>query len=107
MVHRLKPQYSEPFVYRRELIRTNMPGGTGTSTGVHYDQIFLRGASEDVLTAWVPIGDLLPQGGGLMYLEGSQKLGQETERNFEKMCAEKGMSKEESLSAFNSNVSAS
>lgn len=53
---------------RRTLIRNNTPGNT--AIGVHYDQLFLRhGEDDSAVTAWVPIGDVTIQGGGLIYLE--------------------------------------
>lgn len=55
---------------RRTLLRNNTPGNK--AIGVHYDQIFLRYNKPNSVTAWVPIGDIDIQGGGLIYLEGSK-----------------------------------
>lgn len=54
------------------------------ASAVHYDQLFLRaGKARATLTAWVPIGDVPVQRGGLMYLEDSVKIGEAKEREFE------------------------
>lgn len=52
---------------RRTLLRNNIPGTK--PIGVHYDQIFLRHGDPTSVTAWVPIGDIKLNGGGLIYLE--------------------------------------
>lgn len=52
---------------RRTLLRNNTPGNK--AIGVHYDQIFLRHGEDTFVTAWVPIGDIKVDGGGLIYLE--------------------------------------
>lgn len=52
---------------RRTLLRNNVPGNK--AIGVHYDQIFLRHGEPTSVTAWVPIGDVSINGGGLIYLE--------------------------------------
>jgi phytanoyl-CoA hydroxylase len=54
---------------RRSLLRNNIPGSK--AIGPHYDQIFLRYGDTTNLTAWVPMGDISINGGGLIYLEGS------------------------------------
>jgi len=105
MVRRIQPDWRSPFILRRHLIRSNVPFAKGTSTGVHYDQIFLRAAPPTTLTAWVPIGDCGPMNGGLMYLEGSVATGERIEQGFTELCEKKGMSEEERLYAFNQNVS--
>lgn len=56
--------------FRRSLLRNNVPGTT--PVGVHYDQIFLRHGEPTSVTAWVPIGDIKLNGGGLIYLEDSK-----------------------------------
>jgi hypothetical protein len=105
MVRRMHPEWTSPFVFRRQLIRTNLPSCTGTATGVHYDHIFLRDGPPTALTAWVPIGDCSPINGGLMYLEDSVGVGQAIEEEFTRQGQEKGFSKEDATYAFNSNVS--
>lgn len=52
---------------RRTLLRNNTPGNK--AIGVHYDQIFLRHGEPTAFTAWVPIGDVSLEGGGLIYME--------------------------------------
>lgn len=52
---------------RRTLLRNNIPGSK--PIGVHYDQIFLRYGEPTSVTAWVPMGDIKLNGGGLVYLE--------------------------------------
>jgi phytanoyl-CoA hydroxylase len=74
----------------------------GTATKVHFDQCFLRGAPATSLTAWVPIGDIPPESGGLLYLENSVPLGQAFEEEFTKNNA--SLSDAERLSAFNVNM---
>ena len=74
----------------------------GTATKVHFDQCFLRGAPATSLTAWVPIGDVPPESGGLLYLENSVPLGQAFEEEFTKNNAT--LSDAERLSAFNVNM---
>lgn len=86
----------------RSLLRCAVPGGD--STPVHYDQIFLRGGPPTSITAWVPIGDVEIASGGLIYLEGSHKLGVDLERKFSEQNA--GLTKEERVSAFNKNMMA-
>lgn len=51
----------------RTILRNNVPGNK--AIGVHYDLIFLRHGDDSVLTAWVPLGDIKVEGGGLIYLE--------------------------------------
>ena len=57
---------------KRSLLRNNVPGTK--PIGVHYDQIFLRYGEESNITAWVPMGDVALEGGGLIYLEDSKLL---------------------------------
>ena len=87
---------------KRSMLRHNAPGSR--STGIHYDQLFLRHGASEFLTAWVPIGDCAANGGGLMYLEGSSHIGKEIEKEF--MERARDMTDEERLSAFNKNMSA-
>lgn len=53
---------------RRSLLRNNTPGNR--AIGVHYDQSFMRYGEPTSVTAWVPMGDVRLEGGGLIYLEG-------------------------------------
>ena len=106
MVTRLKPTWTSPFVFTRQIWRTNIPGAKGTSTGVHYDHIFLRHGPPTALTAWVPVGDCAPSMGGLMYLSDSVSLGAEIEAEFSKLSAAKEFSDTEAKYAFNANMDA-
>lgn len=63
----------ETFLHRRKIIRHIAPGqaGIGTATQAHYDLVYLREGSDQVLSAWIPLGDCPVSLGGLTYLEGS------------------------------------
>jgi phytanoyl-CoA hydroxylase len=87
---------------KRTLIRNNCPGNK--AVGVHYDQIFLRHGEPTAMTAWVPIGDVKPEGGGLIYLEGSEKIGEQIENEFSEKAKANGLTPEEMESAFNRNM---
>ena len=104
MVQRIRPEWTDVFTLRRHLYRANIPNAHGASTGVHYDQIFLRGGPPTAVTGWVPIGDCLPEQGGLMYLEDSVDLGMEIEKEFDRE-ARTNLTDEKRISAYNSNVS--
>lgn len=92
--------WDEEVLLQRTMLRHNVPGGD--STGVHYDKLFLRGGDAFFLTAWVPIGDTRHNGGGLIYLEDSSKLGQAIEEDFNRRATD--FSPEERISAFNRNM---
>ena len=87
---------------RRTLLRNNTPGNK--AIGVHYDQIFLRHGDDTSLTAWVPVGDVPLDGGGLIYLEDGASLGREIEKGFFDRAAETGLSEEDAKNAFNRNM---
>ncbi|KAI1343270.1 hypothetical protein F5Y15DRAFT_412066 [Xylariaceae sp. FL0016] len=87
---------------RRTLLRNNTPGNK--AIGVHYDQIFLRHGEDTSMTAWVPMGDISLDGGGLIYLEDGHVLGQELEDGFAKRARETGLSDDEAKDAFNQNM---
>jgi len=65
----------EPFLHKRKIIRQTAPGenGIGTATQAHYDLLYLREGSDQVLSAWIPLGDCPISRGGLTYLEGSHQ----------------------------------
>ncbi|PYH46208.1 uncharacterized protein BP01DRAFT_25847 [Aspergillus saccharolyticus JOP 1030-1] len=90
--------------FKRTLLRNNTPGTR--PIGVHYDQIFIRHGEPTSITAWVPIGDVKMNGGGLIYLEDSDAVGQKLEADFTAKAKQAGMSEEEARSAFNSNMTA-
>ena len=92
--------WDEEVLLQRTMLRHNVPRGEGT--GVHYDKLFLRGGDAFFLTAWVPIGDIKPTGGGLMYLEKSADLGQAIEDDLNHRAEH--MTIEERISAFNANM---
>lgn len=114
----------------RTLLRNNIPGAQ--AIGVHYDQIFLRYGEPTSITAWVPMGDIGIDGGGLIYLENGEilflglfilllrrkplpltdkypytsghHLGKEIEDQFTSKAKASGLSDEEAKSAFNKNM---
>ena len=83
-------------------MRNNTPGNK--AIGVHYDQSFMRYGEPTAMTAWVPMGDVKVDGGGLIYLEGGDKLGADIEDDFAKKAKAAGMNDEEMRNAFNSNM---
>jgi len=89
--------WKDTTLLERSLFRPNIPGGE--TTQVHYDQSFLRAGPPTALTAWVPLGDVAINGGGLLYLDNSVPLGMELEKGFAD--AAKDSTEEERLSAFN------
>jgi Phytanoyl-CoA dioxygenase (PhyH) len=62
-----------PFLHRRKILRALRPGetGVGTATQAHYDLLYLRGGTDQVLTSWIPLGDCPTWRGSLIYLERS------------------------------------
>lgn len=74
----------------------------GLSTGFHYDRIFLRAGAAEFLTAWVPIGDVSVNGGGLTYLADSTALGLAMEADF--MARAANFTDTERINAFNMNM---
>ena len=64
---------SDAFLHRRKILRHIRPGerGVGTATQAHYDLVYIREGTDQVLTSWIPLGDCPVERGGLMYLEGS------------------------------------
>lgn len=87
---------------RRTLLRNNTPGNP--AIGVHYDQLFMRYGEPTSVTAWVPMGDIRVEGGGLIYLEGSETIGQKMEEEFMRRAEADGMTRKEKLNAFNANM---
>jgi ectoine hydroxylase-related dioxygenase (phytanoyl-CoA dioxygenase family) len=68
------------FLHKRKIIRHIRPEG-GKSTGAHYDLVYLREGTDQVLTAWIPLGDCKIEDGALIYLEDSHKIIRETDKN--------------------------
>ena len=87
---------------KRSLLRNNTPGSK--AIGVHYDQSFMRHGEPTSVTAWVPIGDVRLDGGGLIYLKDSEALGKEIEHGFAEQARSKGMTDEQMKDAFNANM---
>lgn len=87
---------------RRSLFRNNTPGKK--AIGVHYDQILLRHGEDTSITAWVPMGDVAIDGGGLIYLEGGHEMRRQFEREFGAKARACGMGEEEVRNAFNQNM---
>ncbi|KAL4899824.1 hypothetical protein BDW74DRAFT_183311 [Aspergillus multicolor] len=92
--------FEEPWCLPRSLLRCSVPGAE--STPVHYDQIFLRAGPPTSITGWVPIGDIELDGGGLIYLHGSQDIGRKYEEDFSRLNAT--LSDAEKISAVNRNM---
>lgn len=88
----------------RTLLRNNVP--KNKAIGVHYDQIFLRHGDDKALTAWVPMGDVRVEGGGLIYLEKGHDIGAAIERDFTERARAAGFSEEEVKHAYNQNMMA-
>jgi ectoine hydroxylase-related dioxygenase (phytanoyl-CoA dioxygenase family) len=91
------------YLHKRKIMRFTQPN-SGTVTPAHYDLVYLRGGTTRIVTAWIPIGDIPSQMGGLVYLEGSHAIGLEMEREFN--AKSKALSTEERISAFNKNMTA-
>ncbi|KAI1619845.1 hypothetical protein EDD37DRAFT_660065 [Exophiala viscosa] len=94
--------WDEEVMLHRTLLRHCVPGGS--STGIHYDRLFLRGGDAFFLTAWVPIGDVSSIGGGLHYLSDSVRLGQALEDDYKERSRD--FSEADKISAFNRNMAA-
>lgn len=90
------------FGLTRSLLRNNTPHNK--AIGVQYDQIFLRHGEDTSMTAWVPMGDIALDGGGLIYLEKGHTLGQEIEKDFYDRARHTGLSEDEAKDAFNKNM---
>lgn len=85
---------------QRTMLRAFVPDSE--LTPVHFDQMYLRAGPPTSITAWVPIGDVSLEGGGLMYLEKSTDIGKKTEDDF--AANAHNLSDEERVSAFNKNM---
>ncbi|ETS84155.1 hypothetical protein PFICI_02180 [Pestalotiopsis fici W106-1] len=93
-------KFKEPWCLPRSLLRCAVPGAE--TTPVHYDQIYLRAGPPTSITGWVPIGDIGPKGGGLVYLDNAHDIGVKYEQDFDEL--NKDLPDEERLSAFNKNM---
>ncbi len=59
-------------LHKRKLIRHARVGETWV-TPAHYDLVYLREGTKNLLSAWIPLGDCPLERGGLTYLENSHK----------------------------------
>ena len=89
------------YLHKRKIIRYTTPHNS-SSTGGHYDLVYLRAGTDKLCTSWIPIGDTPVEMGGLVYLEGSDAFGREREAEFTEM--NKSLPPEERISAFNKNM---
>ncbi len=89
------------YLHKRKILRHTLPQ-SGLATPAHYDLIYLRGGTDRVVTAWIPIGDTPAAMGGLCYLEGSHRRGVELEAEFSAKA--KDLTPEERISAYNKNM---
>jgi ectoine hydroxylase-related dioxygenase (phytanoyl-CoA dioxygenase family) len=90
------------YLHRRKLMRFTLPG-TAVSTPAHYDLVYLRGGTDRIVTAWIPIGDVPLEQGGLIYLRGSDALGRSMERDFAARAQD--LTPDERISAYNRHMS--
>lgn len=89
------------YLHKRKLIRFTAPN-TDVATPAHYDLIYLRGGTSNIVTAWIPIGDISVADGGLVYLKDSHILGVQMEKEFRLKSAD--LSPEEQINAYNKNM---
>jgi ectoine hydroxylase-related dioxygenase (phytanoyl-CoA dioxygenase family) len=89
------------YLHKRKLLRYTQPH-TETVTPAHYDLIYLRGGTSRIVTAWIPVGDIPVEMGGLIYLEGSHAIGVEMEAEFSRKAAD--LTPQERINAYNRNM---
>ena len=89
------------YLHKRKIIRSTTPG-SAFSTPAHYDLIYFRGGTDTVCTSWIPIGDIPVEMGGLVYLEGSDRVGRRMEAEF--AANNRNLTPEERISAYNKNM---
>lgn len=92
-----------PYLHKRKLIRYTKPH-EASSTGAHYDLVYLRAGTDRVATSWIPIGDCPVHMGGLVYLEHSDRYGRAMEKEFSAQNA--ALPREDQISAYNKSMSA-
>jgi hypothetical protein len=63
----------EVHLHKRKLIRHARVADTWV-TPAHYDLVYLREGTDHLLSAWIPLGSVPVERGGLLYLEGSHKV---------------------------------
>lgn len=91
------------YLHKRKILRHTRPG-EGRATPAHYDLVYLRGGTQRIVTAWIPIGDTPVEMGGLCYLEGSHAIGVRMEREFQ--AESRDLTPEERISAYNKHMKA-
>ncbi len=89
------------YLHKRKLIRFTMPD-TDVATPAHYDLVYLRGGTSNIVTAWIPIGDISMAEGGLVYLKGSHAVGAQMEKEFGAKSSH--LNPEERINAYNSHM---
>ncbi len=90
------------YLHRRKIMRFTR-AGSGVSTPAHYDLVYLRGGTSNLVTAWIPLGDTPVAMGGLMYLAGSDTLGRRMEAEFTAKATD--LPEAERISAYNRHMS--
>jgi ectoine hydroxylase-related dioxygenase (phytanoyl-CoA dioxygenase family) len=89
------------YLHKRKILRHTLPHQP-SSTPAHYDLIYLRGGTDRLVTAWIPVGDVPLEMGGLVYLEGSHAVGVAMEGEFTRENA--ALPAAERISAYNKNM---
>jgi ectoine hydroxylase-related dioxygenase (phytanoyl-CoA dioxygenase family) len=89
------------YLHKRKLLRHTQPR-TATVTPAHYDLVYLRGGTDRIVTAWIPVGDVPLEMGGLVYLEGSHAEGVKLEGEFREKSLE--LTPEERINAYNAHM---
>jgi ectoine hydroxylase-related dioxygenase (phytanoyl-CoA dioxygenase family) len=89
------------YLHKRKIMRYTLPASR-VATPAHYDLVYLRGGTDRIVTAWIPIGDISVAEGGLVYLKGSHLQGRSLEADFSERA--KALSPEERTSAFNKHM---
>lgn len=89
------------YLHRRKIMRYTLPG-SGAATPAHYDLVYLRGGTTRIVTAWIPLGDIPVEMGGLVYLEGSHATGLRMEHEFAEKALE--LTPEERINAYNAHM---
>ena len=89
------------YLHKRKLVRNSWPGEE-TTTGAHYDLVYLRGGTDTVCTSWIPLGDCPVEMGGLMYLESSDATGRKLEVEFAAKSTD--LTPEQRISAYNKHM---
>ena len=89
------------YLHKRKIMRFTCPN-SGLVTPAHYDLVYLRGGTDRLVTAWIPIGDISVEEGGLAYLEYSHRIGRALEADFAQKNA--SLPDAERISAFNVNM---